>query len=304
MSDSTFSSLNSSTTIEISPQEKKEKLIREILDYAASGDLRPFIENILSGKLEIDQMDSRGYTAIHLAVWRLDEACVLTLLNKAACPVDILSGSGQTPLMLATVKGSLELIKLFLDRGADIEIKDSLGITPLICAVQSGQLNAFYILLHRGAKIDVKDRNGCGIVHWAAYKNQVTMLRVFKKMGIELDCLDNSKMTGLHRAALSNAIDSVDFLLFSGVSPDILDGKNRTALDIAKENESEGTFNLIVNYSPYGGPIHNYFSYLYFLYWIGIYSVYYLFILPYTVHYLFPSLFFNFSVLWLSPMLM
>ena len=92
------------------------------------------------------------------------------------------------------------------------------------------------------------------------------MLRVFKKMGIELDCLDNSKMTGLHRAALSNAIDSVDFLLFSGVSPDILDGKNRTALDIAKENESEGTFNLIVNYSPYGGPIHNYFSYLYFLY--------------------------------------
>ena len=112
MSDSTFSSLNSSTTIEISPQEKKEKLIREILNYAASGDLRPFIENILS-----------------------------------------------------TVKGSLELIKLFLDRGADIEIKDSLGITPLICAVQSGQLNAFYILLHRGAKIDVKDRNGCGIVH-------------------------------------------------------------------------------------------------------------------------------------------
>ena len=67
--------------------------------------------------------------------------------------------------MLATIQGNLELMKLFLDRGADIESKDTIEITPLLCAIQSGQLAAFYVLLHRGAKIDCKDRNGCNAVH-------------------------------------------------------------------------------------------------------------------------------------------
>ena len=56
------------TRKEPTAQEKKEMLLSEVLDYATSGDLKPFIENIISGNLDVDQMDSRGYTAIHLAV--------------------------------------------------------------------------------------------------------------------------------------------------------------------------------------------------------------------------------------------
>jgi ankyrin repeat protein len=286
---------------EQTPQEKRERLIREVLDHASSGNLSPFVEAIVSGKLDVDQMDSRGYTAIHLAVWRLDMQSVLTLLDKASCPVDLQSGTGQTPLMLATVKGSLQMIKLFLDRGADIEFKDTLGISPIICAAQSGQLGPFYALLHRGAKIDVRDRNGCDIVHWAAYKNQIQMLHVLKAMNLELEPLDTAKMTPLHRAAMSNAIDSIDFLLFNNVASDKIDEKKGTALDIAIENCSEGSAKILASYSVEEEPIHTYFFFWCTLYWVGIYYVYYDYVLPATVMNLFPSLVFNISVLWLLP---
>lgn len=284
-------------------QEKRERLIREVLDHASSGNLAPFIENILTGTLEVDQMDSRGYTAIHLAVWIQDQESVLKLLDKASCPIDLQSGAGQTPLMMAIIKGNLQLIKLFLDRGADIESKDSLGITPLISAVQSGQISAFYVLLHRGAKIDAKDRNDCGVVHWAAYRNHVSVLRVLKKMGVDLYAIDASKMNALHRAALSNALDSIEFLMFEGFSNDVLDAKGRTPLDIAKENNSDGAIRVLSEYSPRGLAIHRYFPYFFLIFWIGTYTAYYTSILPYTVQYLLPSLVFNFCFLWLLPLL-
>lgn len=292
------------STIELTPQEKKERLIREVLDHASCGNLEPFIENIMSGKLEVDQMDSRGYTAMHLAVWKQDFQSVIKLLDKVSCPVDIQSGSGQTPLMLAAIKGNLRIVKLLLDRGADIENKDSLGITPLLCSVQSGQLGIFYTLLSRGAQIDAKDRNGCGAAHWAAYKNQTAVLRVLKQMGIELSSTDCSKMTPLHRAAMSNATDSIEYLLFIGQSAEILDSKNRTPLDVARENNSEGASRVLKSFFPNGGPIYNYFSYLFILYWIGIYSVYYTSILPETFHHLFPSLMFNLGFMWIFPLFM
>ena len=298
---STSITLNS--IIESTPQDKRERLIREVLDHAASGNLAPFIDNIISGVLEVDQMDSRGYTAIHLAVWTQDHSSVIKLLDTASCPIDLQCGSGQTPLMLATAKGNLSLMKLFLDRGADIEAKDSLGITPLISAVQTGQVAAMYVLLHRGAKIDAKDKNECGAIHWAAYRNQPEVLRILHKMGVDLNIPDSQKMTPLHRAAMSNAMDSIKFLVFAGASTEILDSKNRKPIDVAKEGACEGAYYLISNFSPYAGPIHNYFTYLFLLYWIGGYSCYFIFVLPFTVQYIAPSILFNCCMLWLVPLL-
>ena len=206
--------------------------------------------------------------------------------------------------MLAVIKGSLELMKSFLDRGADIENRDSIGLTPLLCAVQSGQLAAFYILLHRGANLNCKDNNGCNAIHWAAYKNEVSMLRVLKNMGMDLNSQDSSNLTGLHRASMSNALESIEYLLFSGASSEILDSKNRTALQIAKENESDGAYRTISEYSDDKEHVYHYFTYLFILYWAGVYLVYVKSVLPFTVYHLLPSLLFNFSMLWLVPLLM
>ena len=278
--------------------EKREIIIRQVLDEAEKGKLSPFIENILNGNLDVDQMDARGYTAIHLAVWKQETEHIIKLLDKAACPVDLPSGSGQTPLILAAASGSLQLVKFFLDRGADLEIKDNLGMTPLMTAVQNGKILTFYCLLHRGAKTDAVDKNGCGLVHWAAYRNQVNMLRVLKLNGFKMNLLDLSGMNCLHRAALGNAVNAVEYLLFIGVRPEEKDAKGRSAVEIAKDNRSTGAVSSIQRFSTDGGPFFQYFSYLFAFFWIAVFACYQEFLFESTTDEFFVSVLFNFSFLW------
>lgn len=286
-------------SMQLSKYEKREIIIRQVLDEAEKGKLSPFVENILNGNLDVDQMDARGYTAIHLAVWKQETEHIIKLLDKAACPVDLPSGSGQTPLILAAALGSLQLIKFFLDRGADLEIKDNLGMTPLMTAVQNGKLLAYYCLLHRGAKTDAVDKNGCGVVHWAAYRNQVNMLRVLKLDGFNMNLLDLSGMNCLHRAALSNTVNAVEYLLFIGVSSEEKDAKGRNVLEIAKENRSTGAVACITQFSSDGGPFFQYFSYLFVFFWMAVYACYQEFVFESTTDYFILSVLFNFSFLWI-----
>lgn len=288
--------------IELTAEQRKELLIKEVLDYASSGNLVPFIENVVNGKLEIDQKDSQGFTVIHLAVLQGKLEFVQNLLDRAACPVDLPSGSNQTPLILACSKGYINTIKMLLDRGASIEHKDEFGLTPLLTSIQYGQIPTLLLLINRGGNIEAEDKNGNGAVHWAAYRNQVSMLRVLKAIGLDLNKKDSCGRNALHRAAVTNSWKASEFLLFNDIHSDEQDSKGRTAYDVAVEYKSSGVATLINSFSKDGGLFFTYFSFIFVLYWAGLYYVYYNYILEHTTYKLIPSLGFNFCVLWVTPL--
>jgi len=67
---------------------------------------------------------------------------------------------GDTALTLASIKGSLDIIRLLLDAGADIDKKNSDGKTPLICAAVCGHMELVRFFSGKGAKRWLKDRSG------------------------------------------------------------------------------------------------------------------------------------------------
>jgi hypothetical protein len=67
---------------------------------------------------------------------------------------------GDTALTLAAIKGSLDIIRLLLDAGADIDKKNSDGKTPLICAAVCGHVELVRFFSGKGAKRWLKDRSG------------------------------------------------------------------------------------------------------------------------------------------------
>lgn len=78
------------------------------------------------------------------------EAIVKLLLDKGA-DIEAKDNSGQTPLSWVTCGGRKDIVKLLLDKGADIEARDHFGQTPLSLATRGGRKEIAKLLLDKKA---------------------------------------------------------------------------------------------------------------------------------------------------------
>ena len=83
---------------------------------------------------------------------RLDEA---QRLIEEGVDVDSRSEFGLTPLMIAADKGRVDIIRLLLDNGANIQ-SQSIGWTALNRAAYNGHDEAVRLLIKRGANLHVR----------------------------------------------------------------------------------------------------------------------------------------------------
>ena len=71
------------------------------------------------------------------------------------------SQHGQTALMLAVSHGRLDMVKLLVDSGADLNIRDEDGSTALMCAAEHGYMEMVkYLMSQADADLTAKDNDG------------------------------------------------------------------------------------------------------------------------------------------------
>lgn len=90
------------------------------------------------------------------------------------------------------------MIKLLLEKGADLESKDNDGRTPLSWAARNGQMVVMVLL--KEVKVDVNAKYkygqtplslGAGIEHWAFEIGHWAVVRMLLKTGtVEIDTTD------------------------------------------------------------------------------------------------------------------
>ena len=69
---------------------------------------------------------------------RLGDVAVMADLLRRGTPPDVETEDGTTPLMLAALHGSAEMIELLLDHGADPRATNERGVTALLWKTASG----------------------------------------------------------------------------------------------------------------------------------------------------------------------
>ena len=106
--------------------------------------------------LIVNSRNTRGQTALNVAIARSDDLWTRFLLGKNADP-NLQDGNGDTPLITAARAGYIDAIELLLDLGARVDATNRMGETPLILAVQQRQLAAVKLLLAKGANPDKAD---------------------------------------------------------------------------------------------------------------------------------------------------
>lgn len=94
---------------------------------------------IFDNNAKIDETNNDGYTALHFAALQSHPNVIEFLLHKGADINKQAASNGRTPLMLAAEKnGSLPVIELLIDNGADVTIRDKEGFQAHRIAINNG----------------------------------------------------------------------------------------------------------------------------------------------------------------------
>jgi ankyrin repeat protein len=100
-----------------------------------------------------------GWTALHLSLDHLD---VVDLLLDRGADVNAVTKNAfsATPLQGAAMFQTIDLAKVLIKHGANVNCRGAAGVTPLHEVSRSGQIEFAKLLLDHGANINAKDDKG------------------------------------------------------------------------------------------------------------------------------------------------
>ncbi|KAK2764578.1 hypothetical protein FQN54_009273 [Arachnomyces sp. PD_36] len=235
---------------------------RDLMLEAISVDFPPIINSLLNDGFPINAtLDSRGYTALHIAAERGSHQCAKLLLERGAdqnksCavdgipafhaathrrgrdtlrvfldagfPVDTVNRKGATALHKAANLGDEAVINVLLAAGADVSEKCCrIGSTPLHHISRAGTPQLVNLLLAAGGSVDSKDANGSRPLHFAG-NSQVA--RALIDRGADVNARNDVGSTPLHTLW---DLDTLEELLQSGANVDASDAKGRSRAHLA-----------------------------------------------------------------------
>jgi ankyrin repeat protein len=85
----------------------------------------------------------------------------------------------STPLCVAISKGEVEIVKKFIEYGADINEKSN-GMTPLMVAARYNNVEIIKLLIAKGANTKQKDEKGFTALKYAELSNATDAIAALK----------------------------------------------------------------------------------------------------------------------------
>lgn len=109
--------------------------------------------------------------------------CIFLIVFKSAKEFD---EAGSTAVHKAAANGHLDVLKLLIQHGGDVELADISGCTPLHVAARNGHLTCVKYLVLQGADFRMKSKKGNTAVVMAKANNQPKVAEYLSNCG-ELD---------------------------------------------------------------------------------------------------------------------
>ncbi|KAM0907047.1 hypothetical protein ACQ4PT_016382 [Festuca glaucescens] len=157
--------------------------------------------------VHVDPMDFHGETPLYKANEEGHVETVRFLLTNKANP-HAKSRLGITTLHQAATLGNLELIKILIAEGVELNSK-SYKETPLACAVRSGSFDCFQALIQAGAAPEVI----MYLLHAAVKSGSIDIVNLFLKDGQDPNACNNDGFKPIQLAVLHNNDKVVELLL-------------------------------------------------------------------------------------------
>ena len=166
-----------------------------------------FCITVLSG-----QEGGPASDAFYSAIRDNDLTRLQTLLDGGASPNLADPRGGATPLMSAAAVGSLEAMRLLLDKGANVNAASTVGATALMWAATDA--DKVRLLLSRGADVKAVSQRGRTALFLAARSDRsADIVKLLLAAGADARAVDGAKMTVLSSAVVGNDTDTIRLIL-------------------------------------------------------------------------------------------
>ncbi|XP_063407048.1 ankyrin-1-like [Mytilus trossulus] len=169
---------------------------------------------------------------------------------------------GWSVLHIACFKGQLEVVKLLVDVGMNLNDTTNAGYTPLYQACRKGRFDIVkYLILDLNGKtlksrVDttIKNKDGWSALHIACFKGQLEVVKLLVDVGMNLNDTTNAGYTPLYQACRKGRFDIVKYLILdlngktlnSRVDTLIKDTNGWSALHTACFNGHAGILKLLI----------------------------------------------------------
>ena len=174
---------------------------------------------------------------------RNDNASTLETLLARGFDPNTRDPKGQLGLTMALQEGSPKAARLLIGRPeTDLNALNNAGESPLMMAALKGDLPGAQLLLERGAKVN---QPGWSALHYAATGPEPKIVQLLLQRGAEIDTVSPNDTTPLMMAAQYGTEESVRLLLARGASANRANQKNMRAVDFARLSGREPLIKML-----------------------------------------------------------
>jgi ankyrin repeat protein len=192
------------------------------------------------------KFDWRG-TPLHAASYKGYMDVVRVLLDHGA---NVNTTDKRIPLHSAYLGGHLEIMQLLLEHGADVDLSQGPNeATILYSASKGGQAEAVHLLLRHNANVNARGFCNWTPLHQASFYKHPKVVQLLLGHGADVNALTAAHNTPLHFALTSRSPEVVRLLLEYGADVDIRDEDDRAPYQVAESDGLTEIVQLLLDHS-------------------------------------------------------
>ncbi|KJE95587.1 hypothetical protein CAOG_06027 [Capsaspora owczarzaki ATCC 30864] len=202
-------------------------------------------DSVLSSRSMSDASPSSGATFATQSLSPASTTATVPSLAASTLPtvlnVNALDNRRRSPLHLACAGGNASCVEVLLNAASHVgpwatvrlNLADEDGTTALMSSVKLSDEIATTLLVTAGASTKPQDRMGFSALHWAAALGDIQVLSRLLQHRIEIDAVNNKNETPLMLAVREGHAEAVHLLLSKHSNRKIENNEDKTAFDIA-----------------------------------------------------------------------
>ncbi len=167
------------------------------------------ISQLLARGFDPNTLDPEGQHGLYLALQEPSLKAAQVLADSPKTDVNKLNAKGESALMIAALRGHLDIVGRLLKKGADV---NKTGWTPLHYASSNGHLEIMNLLLENHAYIDAESPNGTTPLMMAAQYGNAAAVKLLLDAGADATLKNQQGLTAMQFAQRASRGDSMELI--------------------------------------------------------------------------------------------